>query len=92
MSGGWAEHCYKPILTDAIHGCNSAGEMEVLKLLAQHMTAQEIAQKLVVSDQTVNRHRVNIYQKLGAHSHRQAVATADALGLLPSASRSGPLE
>lgn len=66
--------------------------MEVLKLLAQHMTAQEIAQKLVVSDQTVNRHRVNIYQKLGVHSRRQAIAAAIALGILPSASRSGPLE
>lgn len=66
--------------------------MEVLKLLAQHMTAQEIAQKLVVSDQTVNRHRVNIYQKLGMHSRRQAIAAAIALGILPSASRSGPLE
>ena len=65
-------------------------ELQILELLAQYMTAQEIAQKLVLSDQTVKRHRANIYQKLGVHSRRQALATAGALGILPSASRSGP--
>jgi LuxR family maltose regulon positive regulatory protein len=67
-------------------------EMEVLGLLAQRLTAQEIAQKLILSEQTVNRHRVNIYQKLGVHSRREALATAVALGILPSVPRSGPLE
>jgi len=57
-------------------------EQEVLKLLAQRMTAKEIAQKLVVSDQTVKRHRVNVYQKLGVHTRRDAVAAAVALGIL----------
>ena len=65
-------------------------EQQVLELLAQRMTAQEIAQTLVVSSQTVKRHRANVYQKLGVHSRRQALATAGALGILPSASRSGP--
>ena len=67
-------------------------EQEVLELLAQRMTAKEIAQKLVLSDQTVKRHRANIYQKLGVHSRREAIAAAVALGILPAASRSGPLE
>ena len=67
-------------------------ELQVLELLAQRMTAQEIAQKLVLSDQTVKRHRANIYQKLGVHSRRDAIAAAVALGILPAASRSGPLE
>ena len=65
-------------------------EQQVLELLAQRMTSQEIAQKLVLSDQTVKRHRANVYQKLGAHSRRQAIATAVALGILPSAAPSGP--
>ena len=65
-------------------------ELQILDLLAQYMTAQEIAQKLVLSDQTVKRHRANVYRKLGVHSRRQALATAGALGILPSASRSGP--
>jgi LuxR family maltose regulon positive regulatory protein len=53
-------------------------------MLAQRMTAMEIAQKLVVSDQTVKRHRVNIYQKLGVHTRRDAIAAAAALGVLPT--------
>ena len=61
-------------------------EQQVLELLAQRMTAQEIAQKLVLSDQTVKRHRANIYQKLGVHSRRDAIAAAVALGILPAAS------
>jgi LuxR family transcriptional regulator, maltose regulon positive regulatory protein len=67
-------------------------EQQVLELLAQRMTAQEIARKLVVSDQTVKRHRANIYQKLGVHSRRDAIAAAVALSILPAASPSGPLE
>ena len=59
-------------------------ELEVLELLAQRMTAQEIAQKLIVSDQTVKRHRANIYQKLGVHTRRDAIAAAVALGVLPA--------
>jgi LuxR family maltose regulon positive regulatory protein len=67
-------------------------EVEVLEMLAQRMTAREIAAKLVVSDQTVKRHRINIYQKLGVHTRRDAIAEAVALGLLPAASRSSVLE
>jgi LuxR family maltose regulon positive regulatory protein len=67
-------------------------ELQVLEMLAQRMTAQEIAQKLILSDQTVKRHRANIYQKLGVNTRGQAVATAVAHGILPSASRSASLE
>jgi len=34
----------------------------------------------------VKRHRANIYQKLGVHSRRHAIAAAVELGILPSAS------
>jgi LuxR family maltose regulon positive regulatory protein len=59
-------------------------EREILALLAQRQTAKEIAQKLVLSDQTVKRHRANIYQKLGVSSRREAVAAASTLGILPA--------
>jgi LuxR family maltose regulon positive regulatory protein len=59
-------------------------ELQILELLAQRMTAQEIARKLIVSDQTVKRHRANIYQKFGVHTRRDAIAAAVALGLLPT--------
>ena len=62
----------------------SRREQQVLELLAQRMTAKEIAQKLVVSDQTVKRHRANVYQKLGVHTRRDAIAAAVALGILPT--------
>ena len=57
-------------------------EQEVLELLAQHLTAEEVAQQLVISAYTVKRHRANIYQKLGVNRRRDALAAAQALGLL----------
>ena len=57
-------------------------EQEVLELLAQQLTAEEVAQQLVISTYTVKRHRANIYQKLGVNRRRDALAAAQALGLL----------
>jgi LuxR family maltose regulon positive regulatory protein len=57
-------------------------EMEVLVLLAQRLTNQEIAQKLVISLGTVKQHTHNIYGKLGVQDRRQAVARALELELL----------
>ncbi len=57
-------------------------ESEVLELLAQRLSNQEIAAKLVVSVATVKRHTANIYQKLHVNSRRQAVAKAQAIGQL----------
>ncbi len=57
-------------------------EQEVLELLAQRLSAKEIGQRLFISDRTVKRHLANIYEKLGAHSRREAVALALALGML----------
>ena len=57
-------------------------EQEVLELLAQRLSAKEIGQRLFISDRTVKRHLANIYEKLGVHSRREAVALALALGML----------
>ena len=54
----------------------------MLALLAQRFTADEIAQQLVISPNTVKRHRTNIYQKLGVNRLRDALAIAQATGLL----------
>ncbi len=51
-------------------------EQEVLELLAQRLSAKEIAQRLVISDRTVKRHAANIYQKLGVNSRQEAIAMA----------------
>lgn len=60
-------------------------EHEVLLLIAERLSQQEIADRLVISLNTVKRHAATIYDKLGAHSRREAVAAARALGLLPPA-------
>lgn len=57
-------------------------EMEVLALLAQRLSNNEIANILVISPETVKRHTINIYQKLGVNKRRQAVTKGYELGLL----------
>lgn len=57
-------------------------ELEIIDLLAQRMSNKEIAEKLFISPETVKRHTINIYQKLGVNSRREAVDKAHALGLL----------
>jgi ATP/maltotriose-dependent transcriptional regulator MalT len=58
-------------------------ELEVLALINQRLTNQEIAQRLVISPKTVKRHASNIYEKLGVGNRRQAVLTARDLQILP---------
>jgi DNA-binding CsgD family transcriptional regulator len=40
-------------------------EQEVVKLIAEGHTSEEIAEMLVISKKTVERHRANILEKLG---------------------------
>jgi DNA-binding NarL/FixJ family response regulator len=40
-------------------------ELEVVKLIAEGHTTKEIAQILVISENTVERHRANVLDKLG---------------------------
>jgi LuxR family maltose regulon positive regulatory protein len=61
----------------------SGRELEVLHLLAEQRTNQEIAQALVISVNTVKTHLKNIYGKLGVHDRQEAVAKARELDLLP---------
>ncbi|NWF82065.1 MAG: hypothetical protein HXY37_18775 [Chloroflexi bacterium] len=60
-------------------------EYEILTLLAERWSNQEIAERLVVTVNTVRKHTSTIYDKLGVNSRREAVAAARALGLLPAA-------
>jgi LuxR family maltose regulon positive regulatory protein len=60
----------------------SERELEVLELLAEGLTNQEIASRLYISLNTVKVHTRNIYGKLGAHHRAEAVARARALGIL----------
>jgi LuxR family maltose regulon positive regulatory protein len=57
-------------------------EEEILELLAQGKTNQEIADALVLAVGTVKKHLNNVYGKLNVHSRTAAVARARDLGLL----------
>jgi DNA-binding NarL/FixJ family response regulator len=57
-------------------------ELEVLRLLAQGQTNQEIALSLVVSTLTVKTHVQRIIRKLGVSDRTQAAVRAAELGLL----------
>ncbi len=60
----------------------SERELDVLRLIAEGLSNQEIAQRLVVSLRTVKWHAGNIYGKLGVKNRTQAVARARMLNLL----------
>lgn len=60
----------------------SPREREVLRLVADGLSDEEIAARLVVSPHTVHRHVANIRGKLGQPSRAAAVAYAIRLGLL----------
>jgi LuxR family transcriptional regulator, maltose regulon positive regulatory protein len=51
-------------------------ELEVLQMIANGASNQEIAQSLVVANCTVKRHVRNIFGKLGVNSRTQAIALA----------------
>jgi DNA-binding NarL/FixJ family response regulator len=59
-------------------------ETDVLRLLAQGMSNQEIAQTLIIGEQTVKSHVSHILAKLGVPSRTQAALYAIRVGLAPS--------
>ncbi len=58
-------------------------EYEVLELMAQGLSNQEIADQLFISLNTVKTHSSNLYQKLAVKRRTQAIQQAKNLGLLP---------
>jgi ATP/maltotriose-dependent transcriptional regulator MalT len=62
-------------------GAFSQRELEVLQLLKSDLSGPEIAERLVVSVNTVRFHTKHIYQKLGVNSRLEAITRANELGL-----------
>lgn len=60
----------------------TAREQEVCRLLAYGYTNTEVAEKLFISDRTVETHRTNIMSKLDLHSRAELVRFAIDNGLL----------
>lgn len=59
-------------------------EVEVLKLVAEGRTNQEIANQLVLSVKTVQAHRANVMEKLGLHDVTHLVRFAIRHKLIPA--------
>jgi len=71
----------KPTATPSLVEPLSKRELQVLRLIAEGLSNQEIAARLVLSLNTVKGHTRKIYGKLGVNSRTQAVAKAKALNI-----------
>ncbi|MEZ4770628.1 MAG: LuxR C-terminal-related transcriptional regulator [Caldilineales bacterium] len=60
----------------------SEREREILQLIAEGLSNQEIADQLVIAHSTVKSHINAIYGKLGTHRRTQALVAAREMGLL----------
>jgi len=70
-----------PELVDTPLAVLSKREREVLGLVADGRTNREIAERLVLSEHTVNRHVANMLRKLGLTSRAAAASLAGQYGL-----------
>nr|WP_129677791.1 LuxR C-terminal-related transcriptional regulator [Candidatus Chloroploca sp. Khr17] len=66
----------------ATPGLLSKREQDILVLLAERLTDQEIAERLIIAITTVRTHTRRIYSKLEVTNRRQAISRAGELGLL----------
>jgi DNA-binding NarL/FixJ family response regulator len=57
-------------------------ETEVIKLVAESYTNRQIAEALVISENTVERHRANILEKLGMRDRVELTRYAIRIGLV----------
>jgi LuxR family maltose regulon positive regulatory protein len=65
----------------------SPREQEILRLISQGLSSRAIADRLIIAPSTVKTHLKNIYRKLDVTGRAQAVARAQALGLLGAGGR-----
>jgi DNA-binding NarL/FixJ family response regulator len=68
----------EPIRDDPL----TSREQEVVKLIAESYNTREIAEALVISEKTVDRHRANILEKLGMHDRVELTRYAIRRGLV----------
>lgn len=68
---------------DNAPGCLTEREKEVLQMMCDGMSSKLIAEKMCVSENTVEYHRKQILRRIGAKNNVQAVSIALKEGLLP---------
>jgi DNA-binding NarL/FixJ family response regulator len=81
-----------PLIRDFLHNARNdlplredpltPRETEVVKLIAESYSTKEIAEALVISEKTVDRHRANILEKLGMHDRVELTRYAIRRGLV----------
>ena len=71
--GAGEDACFDPL---------TPREVEILKLIAEANTSREIAETLVISVKTVERHRANIMEKLGMRDRVELTRYAIRRGLI----------
>ena len=81
-----------PLIRDYLRGARTAQplredpltarEQEVVKLIAEGYSSKQIAEALVISEKTVERHRANILEKLGMHDRVKLTRYAIRRGLV----------
>jgi len=88
---GWLDPAVtQHVLTDYRRTSEEAGsrsiltptELEILKLVAEGLTAREIGERLFIAEKTVKNHLTNVYRKLNVRNSSHAVAEAYRRGLL----------
>lgn len=57
-------------------------EREVLQLIVDGLTTQQVADRLSISPHTATRHRANLMQKLGVHNQAELIRCAAQQGLV----------
>ncbi len=72
-------------LDGAVLELPSAAELAVLRLLSSDLSVRQIGGELYLSPNTIRSHTRALYRKLGVNSRTEAVARANALGLLGQA-------
>ncbi len=80
-TGKLLAHCARPTAQPLIEPLTPR-ELEVLQLVAQGLSNQEIGERLFLALDTVKGHNRRTYEKLQVQRRTEAVARARQLGLL----------
>jgi len=73
-----SDHAYERLILEEL----SPRELQILQMIAEGCSNQEIAQKFFLSAGTIKWHTSNIYGKLGVKRRTEAVALARKLGII----------
>jgi DNA-binding NarL/FixJ family response regulator len=76
------DHLERAAKDDSARDPLSPRELEIVKLIAEGHTSREIAETLVISEKTVERHRANILDKLGMRDRVELTRYAIRRGLI----------